>query len=177
VVLYYEFTLRSCLAKGVSKVNHRGREGDCIDSEHAQQTELDWQHLIRSCDFDRNSHCKLLVGVTSWLFVLFDQVSGTCIQNRTIRLYLSPNFELAVSLNEAQCWIELQVCLKILRESQLNFHGVRGAVEQDDFFAVELLINQNIKVVLLLFYINRHIDTAAFNCDLNWPRIILVFKE
>lgn len=108
---------------------------------------------------------------------MLDQEATAGLENAPIWLKLSPNLELAIALDEAQCRIELKVRLEVLRESQLDFHCIGASVVQYDFFTVELLVDKHIEIVFLFFNVDGHIDTGALHCDRNWLGVVLVLQE
>lgn len=43
--------------------------------------------------------------------------------------------------------------------------------------SIELLINQDIKIVLLLFDIDWYINALPSHCEWNWLGVVLIFKK
>ena len=74
-------------------------------------------------------------------------------------------------------WVELQVWLEVFRESKLNFHGVSASVVENNLLTVELLIHKHVQVVLLVLYVDGHVDTCSVYCDRDWLCVILVLEE
>ena len=133
--------------------------------------------MIGARHFDWNPHRELLVLVLWSLFVLLHQESTTCLQYRPVWLHLSPYFESTVSLDKAECRIELKVRFEVLGERQLDLHCVGTPIVKDDFLAVELLVDQHVQVVLLFLHVDGHIHAGSIDCDRDRLRVVLVLEE
>ena len=72
---------------------------------------------------------------------MLDKEATARLQNATVGLQLCPNFERAVTLDEAECRIELKLLLEVLGERQLNFHGIGAPIVENDLLSVELLVD------------------------------------
>lgn len=133
--------------------------------------------MVCAGNLDWDAHSELLIRVLGRLFVLLDKVAAAGAQNRPVWLELGPDFELAMTLNEAERRVELQIGLEVFGEGQLNLHAVRRAIIQDNFLTVELFVDQDVEVVFFLFNVDRYINTAPCNRDWDRLRVVLVLKE
>lgn len=165
------------MAVNVSKVNVRRGHSQRVDRKDAQEREFDWQDLVGSSYLDWNSHRELFVRISCRLFIFLGEVPPAGGQDGPVRLELGPDLKLAIALDVAKSWIELKVLSEVFREGKLDLHAVGRPVEEDDLLAVLLFVDQNVKVVLLLLDVNRHIDARAFDADWDWCCVVLVFKE
>ena len=60
------------LVKHATEIELWWAESDSIHCEDAQQTEFNWQNLIRSSHFHWNAHCKFFILVNWRFLVLLD---------------------------------------------------------------------------------------------------------
>ena len=172
MVLHSQCASGSCLVKDATKVDKLRRKGDCTDRENAKQAELDGKYLVCAGDFDWDAHGKFLVLILGRLLVLLDKEATACLQNTAVRFQFRPDLKRSVTLDEAKCWIKLEVLLEVLRKRQLDFHSICASIVKNDFFSVELLIDKHIQIVFFLLDVDRHIDASALNSD--WDRFSVV---
>ena len=154
-----------------------GRKCDSIDRKDAKEAKFDGEHLICTGNLDWNPHGELLIFIFGWLFILLDQETTTCLQNRSIRSHFGPNFKLPVTLDETQSRIELQIRPEILGEEKLDFHGICSSVIKDDFLSVNFFIYEYVQVVLFFFDVDGNINAGTPNCDRNRPCVVLILEE
>ena len=177
MVLHSQCAPGSCLVKDATKVDKLRRKGDRADRENAKQAELDGKYLICSRDFDWDAHGEFLVLILGRLLVLLDKEATACLQNTAVRFQFRPDLKRSVTLDEAKCWIKLEVLLEVLRKRQLDFHSICASIVKNDFFSVELLIDKHIQVILFLLDVNGHINARTSDCNRDRLRVVLVLEE
>ena len=59
----------------------------------------------------------------------------------------------------------------------MNLHGVLGPVVQDDSLSIELLIDKDVKVILILLNIDWHIYALSSHGKWDWLGVVLVLEK
>jgi hypothetical protein len=121
-------------------------ESHCIDSKYCEDTELYGQDLVCTGHLYWNSHSKLLVFVLQRnAVVLFDQILLAVGQDRSVWPKLEPYLENTLALDIAERRVELEVGLESFVKEELDLHGERAPVEEQDLLSVELLVDQHLQ--------------------------------
>lgn len=178
MILHGNCHSRPAFVEDIPKVEERRCEGYCIYSKHAEDRELDGEHLIRPDDLNGNPHRELLVLVLGrHVLILLHEILLAVSEYGAVRPELEPYLERASALYVAERGVKLQILLETPGEEELQFHGLPAPVVQDDFLAVELLVDEHVQVVLGLRNVDGNVHALAE--DLNGDRlaVVLVVQE
>lgn len=81
MVLHNNCCRSSVLVEDGAKIKLRRSKSNCIHRKTTKNVELDWKHLISSCHLDRDAHCKLFELILWRVFVLFNEILLTGLQD------------------------------------------------------------------------------------------------
>lgn len=173
MVLHSHCKAGTTLVEDISEIYQRRGKGDCANSEDCEDIEFDWKNLIRSNNFNGNSHCEFFIFIFRRSFiVLLHQVLLAGGKNCAVGPKLKPNVKCSFALDVAESRVEFQVLLEAPWEEELQFHGLCASVMKNDLLTIELFVDQHIQVVLFLGHIDGYVNT--FTKHLNWNGLAIV---